>query len=276
MLWICSTFSHLFGPPHGFDPGLHPVAKISLGLNPPEEMDVESQVVEWNKIVWLTLSLYCNICLFSHFFYPWKRTNESEENSWIKGTDLNRFCQPFKFGVMINKWTAFLHAYDSSSSMQCLHFLKLRAGSPKWHNTLLRLCFLVTVGPLAQQAATTRPWRWWKQEWRWRWFIFFTEWFSMTDVLKSWQYIQDRSRICCCWRWFTCIKNRYYYYLLLYDTLWFIYLNNNIEMRHLTFTTMSMFDHSWKLKKTSCLVHAMFNMIDLLVLHWKILTLPKN
>ena len=40
MLWICSTFSHLFGPPHGFDPGLHPVAKISLGLNPPEEMDV--------------------------------------------------------------------------------------------------------------------------------------------------------------------------------------------------------------------------------------------
>ena len=26
---------HLFGPPRRFDPGLHPVAKISLGLNPP-------------------------------------------------------------------------------------------------------------------------------------------------------------------------------------------------------------------------------------------------
>lgn len=79
MLWICSTFSHLLGPPHGFDPGLHPVAKISLGLNPPEEMDVlffysyeiTNHLKLWNgKNSMTNLVFRKYLFVFTFVFYP--------------------------------------------------------------------------------------------------------------------------------------------------------------------------------------------------------------
>ena len=93
--------------PHGFDPGLHPVAKISLGLNPPkknpEEMDVFFTVMKLytNHLKqWNGKQNYSNLVFAfrSYLFYEMKTNQMSRRKISGFGTVLTVFANPSSSG----------------------------------------------------------------------------------------------------------------------------------------------------------------------------------